>query len=75
MRKNYATIPRSALLAEVGKRIRNVRNYHVLLGAAASTLPKFDEFEKHWLNLSQPARTDCEHALSGAGFVDVEIEG
>ena len=73
-RKNYKTIPRSALLVELGKRVQNVRNYKVALGANASSLPKFTEFEKAWLGDPQPMRTDCEHALSGAGFVDVEIE-
>ncbi|HUE84783.1 MAG TPA: MBL fold metallo-hydrolase [Vicinamibacterales bacterium] len=73
-RKNYETIPRSALLAELGKRVGNVRNYQEALGAAASSLPKFQEFEKHWLDAPQPLRTDCEHALSGALFVDVEVD-
>jgi hypothetical protein len=74
MRKNYKTIPRSALLAEIGRRVTNVRNYQDALGAAAASLPKYEEFEKQWLSLPQPWRTDCEHALSGASFVDVEIE-
>jgi beta-lactamase superfamily II metal-dependent hydrolase len=73
-RKNYETIPRSALLAEIGKRVRNVRNYQKRLGTNASSLPKYDDFEKQWLESPQPWRTDCEHALSGAAFVDVEIE-
>jgi hypothetical protein len=73
MRKNYETIPRSALLAEVGKRIKNARIYQDELGPAASTLPKFNQFEKLWLTLPQPARTDLEHVLSGAAFVDVEL--
>ena len=75
MRKNYQTIPRSALLVELGKRVANVRNYQTLLGANASSLPKFNEFEKTWLGSPQPMRTDCENAFSGAAFVDVEIEG
>lgn len=74
-RKNYETIPRSALLAEIGRRVRNVRNYKQALGNKASQLPKFTEFEKPWLSDPQPLRTDCESALSGADFVDVEIEG
>ena len=74
MRKNYQTIPRSALLVELGKRVANVRNYQTLLGTSASSLPKFNEFEKTWLGSPQPMRTDCENALSGAMFVDVEIE-
>lgn len=73
-RKNYETIPRAALLAELGKRVGNVRNYQAAFGSAASSLPKFEEFEKAWLNLPQPLRTDCEKALSGIEFVDVEIE-
>ena len=73
-RKNYETIPRSALLAEIGKRVKNVRNYQKKLGAKSSSLPKFNDFEKQWLALNQPWRTDCEHALSGAPFVDVEID-
>ena len=72
-RKNYATIPHSALLAEIGRRVQNVRNYHQKLGAKATELPKFNDFEKEWLKLAQPLRTDCEHALTGAPFVDVEI--
>lgn len=73
-RKNYETIPRTALLAELGRRVRNVRNYKEELGANASHLPKFTQFEKPWIDLPQPWRTDCENALSGAAFVDVEIE-
>lgn len=73
-RKNYQTIPRSALLAEIGKRVQNTRNYETALGPAASSLPRFDEFEAAWIGAPQPWRTDCEHALSGANFVDVEIE-
>jgi hypothetical protein len=73
-RKNYETIPRTALLAELGRRVRNVRNYSAELGANASHLPKFNQFEKPWIDLPQPWRTDCENALSGAAFVDVEIE-
>ena len=74
MRKNYETIPRSALLVELGKRVQNVRNYQKALGSHASSLPKFNQFEKPWLSAPQPMRTDCENALSNAAFVDVEIE-
>jgi hypothetical protein len=73
-RKNYETIPRSALLVELGRRVRNVRNYKEELGTGASQLPMYTEFEKPWIDSPQPWRTDCEHALSGEGFVDVEIE-
>lgn len=74
MRKNYETIPRSALLAEIGRRVTNVRDYRQALGATASSLPMYEGFEKQWLTFPQPWRTDCEHALSGASFVDVEID-
>ena len=70
-RKNYETFPRSALLAELGRRVLNVRNYQQALGNGASQLPKFTEFEKPWLGSPQPLRTDCENALSGIDFVDV----
>lgn len=73
-RKNYETIPRAALLAELGRRVSNVRNYQAELGAGAAQLPKYTQFEKAWIDLPQPWRTDCERALSGAAFVDVEIE-
>ncbi|MDB4890483.1 MAG: hypothetical protein JWL61_2338 [Gemmatimonadetes bacterium] len=74
-RKNYETIPRSALLAEIGTRVANVRNYGKALGKQAQALPKFADFEKQWVNLPQPWRTDCEGMLSKDAFVDVEIEG
>jgi hypothetical protein len=73
-RKNYETIPRAALLAEIGRRVGTVRNYNAALGAAVSELPMFAAFEAPWIDLPQPLRTDCEQALSGEGFVDVEIE-
>ena len=73
-RKNYETIPRTALLVEIGKRVRNVRNYQAALGSGATQLPKYTQFEKAWINLPQPWRTDCEYALSGDPFVDVEID-
>jgi hypothetical protein len=73
-RANYKTIPRSALLVEIGRRVSNVRNYFDELGDGAADLPKYKDFEKEWLGKSQPVRTDCENALTGAAFVDVEIK-
>jgi hypothetical protein len=73
-RKNYETIPKAALLAELGKRVQNTRIYEQELGAGASSLPKYKDFEKQWLNAPQPQRTDCENALSNAAFVEVEID-
>jgi hypothetical protein len=75
MRKDYPTIPRSALLAEIGKRVKNVRNYQQALGTGASGLPNFTAYEKQWLKLAQPMRTDCEMRLPGGkAFVDVELD-
>ncbi len=62
-----------ALLVELGKRVQNMRNYNTALGAGASDLPKFDEFEKQWLKFPQPQRTDCEFVLTAIAFIDVEI--
>jgi hypothetical protein len=73
-RKNYATIPRSALLAEIGTRVSNIRNYEEELGARAPDLPKFTEYEKRWIGEDQPWRTDCELELTGIPYVDVEID-
>jgi hypothetical protein len=71
----YESIPSAALLAELGKRVSNVRNYQAELGdTRAAALPKYDDFEKQWLNTAQPLRTDCETVLNGVDFVDVEIE-
>jgi beta-lactamase superfamily II metal-dependent hydrolase len=72
-RKNYETIPRSALLAEIGRRVQNTRNYKDALGTSAPTLPKYATFEKTWISLQQPWRTDLEPMLTGKNFVDVEI--
>jgi hypothetical protein len=74
-RKNYATIPRAELMVELGRRVGNVRNYKEELGRKATRIPKYAEYERQWLDAAQPWRTDCENALSGASFVDVEIEG
>jgi beta-lactamase superfamily II metal-dependent hydrolase len=72
-RKNYETIPRSALLAEIGRRVQNARNYKDALGLLAPTLPKYADFEKSWISLKQPWRTDLEQMLTGQNFVDVEV--
>jgi hypothetical protein len=71
---NYQTIPRNALLVEIGKRVRNVRNYKQALGSGALKLPKYAQFEKPWIGSPQPWRTDCEFKLSGKPSVDVELD-
>jgi hypothetical protein len=77
MRKNYKTIPRSALLQELGRRVANSRNYEAEFAANEidnNSLDNFREYEKEWFGVPQPWRTDCEHLLSGVDFVDVEIK-
>lgn len=79
-RGNYQTIPRSDLLAELGKRVSNSKNYATALknaGIATSNVPKFAEFEKDSFDAPQPPRTDLERLLGGQdfqGYIDVEIE-
>jgi hypothetical protein len=77
MRKNYKTIPRSALLTELGRRVHNSRNYQdafAAKGIADTGLPTFDDYEKPWFDALQPRRTDCEYLLSGVDRVDIPIE-
>ena len=77
-RGNYETIPRTDLLAEIGKRVSNTRNYAAAFkkaGKKTSAVPKFGDFEKKSFSKQQPLRTDLERMLQEArGFVDVEIE-
>jgi hypothetical protein len=76
-RGNYETIPRSDLLAELGKRVSNTKNYAAAFksaGLATSIIPKFAEFEKASFAAPQPLRTDLERLLGAQGFIDVEIE-
>src|SRR6185369_12607102 len=75
-RGNYETIPRSDLLAEIGKRVANTRNYAQAFqtaGIATSGVPKFSQFEKKSFGQPQPLRTDLEGKLAAQGFIDVEI--
>ncbi|WOH65310.1 metallohydrolase [Bradyrhizobium sp. BWA-3-5] len=78
-RGNYETIPRTDLLAEIGKRVANTRNYADAFkkaGKKTSEVPKFGEFEKESFAQPQPMRTDLERMLQDQkGFIDVEIEG
>lgn len=77
-RGNYETIPRTDLLAEIGKRVSNTKNYAAAFkkaGKRTSDVPKFGEFEKKSFEKPQPLRTDLERLLQESrGFVDVEIE-
>lgn len=76
-RGNYETIPRTDMLAEIGSRVSNTRNYASALrkaGKSTSSVPKFAEFEKKSFDKPQPLRTDLEQILGNEDFVDVEIE-
>jgi hypothetical protein len=70
----YESIPRAALLVEIGRRVRNTRNYEKELKGQIAGLLHFDQFEKASLGKPQPWRTDLETRLSGKGFVDVLID-
>lgn len=77
LRKNYRTIPRSELLAEIGRRVTKTHNYRdelVAAGIDPAELPHFHELEEEWLAEPQPPRTDLERLLHGQGWVEVEIE-
>jgi hypothetical protein len=77
MRKNYKTIPRSALLTELGRRVVNARNYQAEFARReidGNDLAKFSEYEREWFGAPQPWRTDCEHLMTDSAFVDIEIE-
>jgi Metallo-beta-lactamase superfamily len=76
-RGNYETIPRTDLLAEIGTRVSNTRNYATAFkqaGLKTSSVPKFGEFEKKSFDKPQPLRTDLETMLEPHGFIDVEID-
>ena len=75
-RRNYRTIPKSALLEELGRRVSNVRDYDAALRATGfdpNELQRYNEFERDWLSSPQPLRTDLEFLLDEKGFVDVTI--
>ncbi|MEM9918696.1 MAG: MBL fold metallo-hydrolase [Bacteroidota bacterium] len=77
MRKPYKSIPSATLLAELGRRVYNVRNYKQALEAAGydpTELPHFNQYEAHSIDQPQPLRTDLERILDGQGFVDIEID-
>src|SRR5262249_19877531 len=76
-RGNYPTIPRTDLLAEIGKRVSNSRNYDTAFKEAkvrTSEVPGFADYEKESFANPQPFRTDLERMLGSQGFIDVEIQ-
>jgi hypothetical protein len=77
-RGNYPTIPRTDLLAEIGSRVSNTKNYAAAFkqaGLPTSQVPKFSDFESESFGKPQPLRTDLERMLkTDQGFLDVEID-
>ncbi len=77
-RANFETIPKAELLAEIGSRVSNTKNYDTAFkqaGLKASELPDFAGFEKDFFAKPQPLRTDLEDKLNPQqGFVEVEID-
>ena len=79
-RGRYETIPRTELLAEIGSRVSNTKNYAAAFkeaGLKTSEVPKFAEFEREFFAKPQPQRTDLERMLASEdseGFIDVEID-
>ncbi|MFZ2097123.1 MAG: hypothetical protein WAV05_10840 [Anaerolineales bacterium] len=77
----YETIPSPDLLVELGKRVKNTRDYYSALAAIDQDFYKKEPFKDLWnyeredmLKVQQPYRTDLENMISGKGYVDVEIE-
>ncbi|MEO6039489.1 MAG: metallohydrolase, partial [Saprospiraceae bacterium] len=75
-RGNYAVIPDAQLLVELGKRVKDQRQYRT----AFAQLPNFDfqsiplyDREKANLNKKQPFRTDFESLLQKGDFIDIEL--
>lgn len=74
-RTKYDPIPKSPLLAEIGRRVSNTRDYHEALGdERARALPLYDVYERQWLGQQQPWRTDLETQLSGEIYMDVSLD-
>ncbi|MEI9423436.1 hypothetical protein O7A70_19920 [Mesorhizobium sp. Cs1299R1N1] len=75
-RSKYKTIPRGALLVELGSRVAGAKNYKDEFdrrGLQVSELPKFEELEKSFIDSPQPLRTDLERLLGSPGYVEVKI--
>ena len=85
-REFYPTIPDCQLLVELAKRVRGPKNYgeelkrkrknpeDLWVSAKAKKHKFFDNFEKTFLDMPQPPRTDLEYAVTGKAFIEVEID-
>lgn len=84
-REFYNPIPECRLLVDLARRVGNSRNYGEALTKKkivprtvwATTKAKknkfFETYERDFLDLRQPLRTDLEFVVDGKEFVDVEI--
>lgn len=73
-RSNYISIPRCEMLVELGKRIRNKRNYKEALTKEMKNRIKNANKEAAFLDKPQPLRTDFEFLLTKKDYVDIEVE-
>ncbi|BCH26864.1 ComEC/Rec2 family competence protein [Mesorhizobium sp. L-8-3] len=71
-RGKYRTIPRGLLMTEIARRVEGARIYASdLKGFKPKDPADFDAYEREWLGLAQPLRTDFERIRESKGFVDV----
>ncbi len=77
-RSYYQPIPESDLLVELGRRVRNTREYQSLFADQgldpAAELKYYQEEEEDFLGKPQPQRTDLEKLLLDKDYVDVVID-
>jgi beta-lactamase superfamily II metal-dependent hydrolase len=85
-REFYNPIPECSVMVDVARRVSNTRNYGASFAKKgiepeslwATTKAKrykfYETYEKSYLSLPQPLRTDLEFALNGSRFVEAEIE-
>ena len=77
-RSYYKPIPESDLLVELGRRVKNTRDYKAEFDRTgldpATELKHFQEEEEDFLDKPQPLRTDLEKMLLGRDFVDVVLD-
>jgi beta-lactamase superfamily II metal-dependent hydrolase len=84
-REFYNPIPECKVLVDLARRVSSTRAYGerlkkkgidpktIWVSEKAKRYQFFEHYEKDFLNLPQPLRTDLEFVLAGSDFVDVEI--
>ena len=76
-RSTYETIPRSDLLAELGRRVSNARSYAQELAEFRAQVRRRAEVlpnSRRPVLRPQPQRTDLERMLHDVGYIDVLID-